>query len=98
MLLSLSFVSGFQQIAGTLVIDAPIGGTGSAKYGLINDGEESITVKLRVDGDISRYISFPETVDLEHPRNVWNYITPIFSRFWISTDGNYFRRTVNGCD
>lgn len=64
-----------QQIAGPLVINVPIGETGSAKYGLINDENETITVSLRAEGDVADYLSFPATVDLEPGKIVYTDIT-----------------------
>jgi hypothetical protein len=60
-----------QQVAGALVINVPIGGSNSTKYGLINDGKETITVSLRAEGDVSKYLSFPETVTLEPNKIVY---------------------------
>ena len=68
-------VFALQEIAGPLVINVPIGGTGSAKFGLINDGNETITVSLRAEGDVADYLSFPATVDLEPGKIVYTDIT-----------------------
>lgn len=53
-----------QQVAGILLINVPIGGTNSVKYGLVNDGNETIKISLRAEGDAATYLSFPKTVDL----------------------------------
>ena len=74
-LLLASPVFALQEIAGPLVISVPIGGTGSAKYGLINDENETITVSLRAEGDVADYLSFPATVDLEPGKIVYTDIT-----------------------
>jgi len=64
-----------QQVAGALVIPVPIGGSNSARYGLMNDGNETITVSLRAEGDVAKYLSFPATVDLPSKKVVYTNIT-----------------------
>ena len=64
-----------QQIAGQLAISAPISGSGSAQYGLINDGNETIFIKLRAEGDAAPYLSFPTTVELVPNKIVYTDIT-----------------------
>jgi hypothetical protein len=64
-----------QQIAGPLVISVPMGGSGSAEYGLINDENETITISLRAEGDVAKYLSFPATVDLQQNKIVYTNIT-----------------------
>lgn len=68
-------VFALQEIAGPLVISIPIGGNGSAQYGLINDENETITISLRAEGDVAKYLSFPATVDLEPNKVVYTNIT-----------------------
>jgi hypothetical protein len=74
-LLLVSPVFALQEIAGPLEITVPIGGTGSAKYGLINDENETVTISLRAEGDVAKYLSFPATVDLEPNKIVYTDIT-----------------------
>lgn len=74
-LLFLPISYALQQIVGPLVISVPIGGSDSAQYGLINDGNETITISLRAEGDVARYLSFPETVDLVPHKIVYTNIT-----------------------
>lgn len=64
-----------QEVAGPLVISVPIGGSNSARWGLINDGNETITVSLRAEGDAAKYLSFPATVDLVPHKTVYTNIT-----------------------
>jgi len=64
-----------QEVAGTLIISTPIGGSNSSKFGLLNDGNETITVSLRADGDVAKYLSFPENVSLEPKKFVYTNIT-----------------------
>jgi hypothetical protein len=68
-------VYALQEIAGPLEISVPIGGTSSAKFGLINDENETITISLRAEGDVAKYLSFPATVDLEPNKIVYTDIT-----------------------
>ena len=53
-----------QQVAGTLSMSPSVGGSDSAQYGLVNDGNETIIIKLRAEGDAAQYLSFPDTVEL----------------------------------
>jgi len=53
-----------QQVAGSLVISVTPGSDGLAQYGLMNDGNEIITVNLTSDGEVSKYLSFPKNVEL----------------------------------
>jgi len=64
-----------QEVAGTIIISTPIGGTNSSKFGLLNDGNETITVSLRAEGDIAKYLSFPANVSLEPKKFVYTNIT-----------------------
>ena len=70
-----SSVNALLQVAGPLVITVPIGGSNSSRYGLINDGNETITVSLRAEGDVAPYLSFPGTVDLIPHKTVYTNIT-----------------------
>lgn len=56
--------SALQQIAGPIIISVKMGETGTAQYGLVNDDNETITVSLRAEGDVAKYLSFPETLNL----------------------------------
>lgn len=64
-----------QEVAGPLVISVPIGGSNSTRWGLINDGNETITVSLNATGDVAKYLSFPATVDLVPHKTVYTNIT-----------------------
>ena len=64
-----------QEVAGTIIISTPIGGSNSSQYGLLNDGNETITVSLRAEGDIAKYLSFPANVTLEPKKFVYTNIT-----------------------
>jgi hypothetical protein len=70
-----SNVFALQQVAGTLVMTVPIGESNSAKYGLVNDGNETTTITLRAEGDAAPYLSFPETVNLPPQKLIYTDIT-----------------------
>jgi hypothetical protein len=70
-----SSVFALQQVAGALVINVPIGGSNSVKYGLLNDGNETIKISLRAEGDVVQYLSFLESVDLPPNKIVYTEIT-----------------------
>lgn len=53
-----------QETAGPVIISTPIGGSNSSRYGLINDGNETIVVSIRAEGDAAKYLSFLENVSL----------------------------------
>jgi hypothetical protein len=66
-----------QEVAGTIIILTPIGGSNSSKFGLLNDGNETIIVSLRAEGDVAKYLSFPANVTLEPNKFVYTNITAI---------------------
>jgi hypothetical protein len=68
-------VLALQEVAGTIIISTPIGGTNSSKFGLLNDGNETIIVSLRAEGDAAKYLSFPSNVTLEPNKFVYTNIT-----------------------
>jgi len=74
----LFFVQGvfsLQEVAGPLVISVPIGGSNSAQWGLLNDGNQAITVSLSATGNAAQYLSFPQTVDLQPGKVIYISIT-----------------------
>lgn len=54
-----------QEVAGPLVISVPIGGSNSARWGLVNDGNQTIIVSLNATGNAAQYLSFPQSVGLQ---------------------------------
>jgi hypothetical protein len=76
-----------QEIAGPLVIQTPIGGSNSARWGLINDGNETITVSLNATGDAAKYLSFPATVDLVPHKTVYTNITASIPADYSTSSG-----------
>ncbi|OGI15163.1 hypothetical protein A3K63_03470 [Candidatus Micrarchaeota archaeon RBG_16_49_10] len=77
MLTNFPGIFSLQQVAGTLAMTVPIGGSGSAKYGLLNDGNQTIKVALRADGDTASYLSFPETIELPPGKIIYVEVTAI---------------------
>ena len=86
-LLLMQHANALQQIVGPLVISVPIGGSGSAEYGLINDENETITISLRAEGDVARYLSFPKTVDLIPHKIVYTNITATVPEDYDTSQG-----------
>ncbi|MCX6821902.1 MAG: hypothetical protein NTW30_03945, partial [Candidatus Aenigmarchaeota archaeon] len=68
-------VFSLQEVAGPLVISVPIGGSNSAQWRLLNDGDQAITVSLTATGDAAKYLSFPATKDLPPGEIVYISIT-----------------------
>jgi hypothetical protein len=58
-------VYALQEVAGPLVISVPVGGSNSARWGLVNDDNQTIIVSLNATGDAAKYLSFPQTVGLQ---------------------------------
>jgi hypothetical protein len=57
-------VFGLRQTVGKIVIYVVPGATNSSYYGLINDANETLTVKLRSEGDAAEFISVPKELNL----------------------------------
>ena len=64
-----------QEVAGPLVMSVPIGGSNSSRYGLLNDGNETINVSITADNNTVKYLSFPSTVELQPKKLVYVNIT-----------------------
>lgn len=78
-----------QELAGPLAISVPIGGNNSVRWGLINDGNETITVTLSASGDAAKYITFPATVELVPHQTVYtNIAVNIPANYNISSGRN----------
>jgi len=87
--LNTAIVFALQQVAGPLVITVSAGGSNSAKYGLVNDGNETITISLRAEGDVVPYLSFPATVDLPPKKLVYtDIVATIPKNYDTSLGGN----------
>lgn len=60
-----------QEMAGPLVINVPINGSGYAYFGLINDESQTISVSISSTGSAAQYLSFPSTVTLPPDQPVY---------------------------
>jgi len=63
-LLNISYVFALGMTAGPVVILANVGSSNSSRFGLVNNGEEAITVSIRAEGDAAQFIEFPTTLDI----------------------------------
>jgi hypothetical protein len=68
-------VNALQEVAGPIIIPVAAGGSNSSRYGLINDGNETVVVSLRAEGDVAKYLSFPQNVSLEPKKLVYVNVT-----------------------
>jgi len=68
-------VNALQEVAGPIIIPVAAGGSNSSRYGLINDGNETVVVGLRAEGDVAKYLSFPQNVSLEPKKLVYVNVT-----------------------
>lgn len=69
-----AFVFAFGEVAGPVVFSVPIGGSNVSRWGLSND--QQINVKLSAQGDISKYISFTDSITLPSNNQIyWVNIT-----------------------
>jgi hypothetical protein len=76
-----------QQVAAPLIIYAERGSSGSADYGLVNNGNETITVKLRTDGNAAQYLSFPSSVELPPNKMVFTTLTATIPASYSMSNG-----------
>jgi len=67
--LSTSFAFALGMTAGPVRILVDVGSSGSATYGLVNNGNETITVTLRVEGDAAQFLEIPTKLEIE-PKKV----------------------------
>jgi hypothetical protein len=66
-------VLAFGEVAGRVVINVPIGGSGVGMWGLSNN--ETVNVKLRTEGDASNYLSLPSEVTVPANGIYWINVT-----------------------
>ena len=58
-------VFALQQSGGSLIAYTPLGGKNETKWGLGNNDNVTITLKMRAEGDIANYVSFPQSLDIQ---------------------------------
>jgi len=63
-LMLLPVVFALRQTVGKIALTVAPGGTNNSYYGLTNDLNETITVKLRTEGDAAPYIQIPSSLEL----------------------------------
>jgi len=63
-LLCVSSVFALGMTAGPVMIVTDVGSTNSSYFGLINNGNETITVKIRAEGDAAQFLEIPATLEL----------------------------------
>lgn len=63
-LLTIGSVFALSMTAGTVRILVDVGSSNSSSFGFINDGNETITLKIRAEGDAAQFIEIPKTLDL----------------------------------
>jgi len=63
-------VFAFGQVAGSVFINVPVGGSGTGSWKIFN--EEPITVSISAEGDAMKFISFPEQVTLEPNNKIYS--------------------------
>jgi hypothetical protein len=71
--LSFPFVFALQQSGGPLIAYTPLGGSNETKWGIGNNDNVTITLKMRAEGDITNYVSFPQSLDIQPGK--FEYIT-----------------------
>jgi hypothetical protein len=63
-LLIVSSVFALGMTAGTVRILVDVGSTSSSSFGLVNKENDTIIVKLRVEGDAAQFLEIPTTLEL----------------------------------
>jgi hypothetical protein len=82
-----SLVFALGEVAGPVVIHVPLGGSGVGMWGLGHN--ETVNVKLRVEGNASQYITLPTEVTLPPTGIYWvNVTAKIPSNYSISQGTN----------
>ncbi len=75
------------QVAGKLVIIVPVGASNSTRYGLVNNGNETITAILRAEGDVAEFLSFQENIILPPKKVTFVTITANIPEDYDSSRG-----------
>ena len=80
-----SSVFAFGEVAGPVVINVPIGGSGVGTWGLGHN--ETVNVKLRVEGNASKYLSLPSEITLPPNGIYWINVTATIPSDYNVTQG-----------
>ena len=86
-------VFAFGEVAGPVVIHVPLGGSNTSSWGIFNG--EAIDAKVSAEGDVTKFISFPEKVSLEgNNRIYWVNITAKIPADYNLTQGTNITGTL----
>ena len=78
---------GLGQVAGKLVVFAPIGESNSTKFGLVNNENKTVTVNLSAEGEVAEYLSFQKTVKLPPKKITYILITATIPENYDTSNG-----------
>lgn len=65
------FAAALQQSGGPLVAYTPLGGSNETEWGIGNNDNVTISLKMRAEGDVASYVSFPTSVEIEPGKFVY---------------------------
>lgn len=86
-----------QQTSGPLYINITQGEHGYAKYGIKNEGNDTIVVKLSANGTIENYINYPKELTLKPDEFVYiNVTTNIPSDYKGNLNGTLYTLKEGG--
>ena len=68
-----------QQTSGPLTINITQGEQGFASYGIRNEENETITVKLSAEGSIENYITYPKNLTIQPNELIYVNISTVIS-------------------
>jgi len=88
-LLSVSFAYALGMTAGTVRILVDVGSSSNSSFGLVNSGNETITVTIRAEGDAAQFLEIPTKLELAPQKLTYvNIIATIPSTYDGSLGGN----------
>lgn len=64
-------VNALQQSGGPLIAYTPLGGSNETKWGIGNNDNVTISLKMRAEGEVANYVSFPTSVEIEPGKFVY---------------------------
>jgi len=65
------FAAALQQSGGPLIAYTPIGGSNETKWGIGNNDNITVTLKMRAEGEAATYVSFPTSIEIESGKFVY---------------------------